>query len=478
MEGSNQRSRANSNVKASISTEKKLSRKPLVASEVKPISHKSLNRIASFNRVKLGKVNVGQLATFLLEIAALEIVRRISKAKCPFIWSSLQTLQILCYPPFKWIEKWTPFRALIKGMQKLSRPLLVISVATAISEQLYSKESISNNDSDSSTDTRQVESNAEPSTTDSRVDETPQSVSANWLFRLYTELENQGISLPERLNEEELHRFYTAANGDFPCFISAVKKTIRWRETYYILCGPELEQWSNVVFWHGSDVNNRPCLIVRLGLASSALPTTDRPRIAQAIVSQVEYGVLHLVNSEHPQITVLVDCEGLSPLKIPMQVLRSCTVLLQDNFPDRLACLFVIRLPPVLRVVAQTYITIVKDATRKKMKIAGGLYKDFLYEYLQTLPDYLGGTCTCTTCNKISTQNTNLEHTRIGNNNNRILPSPPSPSFEIEDTDTDLDVPNYDKFLRTVVIGILIFWAFVALMAGIHDPESRPVLPS
>lgn len=75
-------------------------------------------------------------------------------------------------------------------------------------------------------------------------------------------------------------------------------------------------------------------------------------------VSQVEYGVLHLVDADNPQITVLVDCEGLSPLKIPMQMLKSCSSLLQDHFPNCLGCLFVIRLPAIVRVVAQTFIQV------------------------------------------------------------------------------------------------------------------------
>lgn len=77
-----------------------------------------------------------------------------------------------------------------------------------------------------------------------------------------------------------------------------------------------------------------------------------------APVSQVEHGVLHLVDEDNPQITVLVDCDGLSPLKIPMQMMRSCSSLLHDNFPNRLGHLVVIRLPPVVRVIAQTFIQV------------------------------------------------------------------------------------------------------------------------
>lgn len=41
--------------------------------------------------------------------------------------------------------------------------------------------------------------------------------------------------------------------------------------------------WSNLVFWHGFDIEDRPCLIVRLGLACISMPSSDRPRFAQAI---------------------------------------------------------------------------------------------------------------------------------------------------------------------------------------------------
>ena len=86
-----------------------------------------------------------------------------------------------------------------------------------------------------------------------------------------------------RLNEDELLRFFTAANGDFPFFLSSIKKTIRWRETYNILQGDELEIWSNMVYWHGVDMEHQPCLIIRLGLACSSLSSHERPRFIQVI---------------------------------------------------------------------------------------------------------------------------------------------------------------------------------------------------
>ena len=91
------------------------------------------------------------------------------------------------------------------------------------------------------------------------------------------------ILLSNRLNEDELQRFYTAANGDFTLLLSSIKKTIRWRENYKILSSSELDMWSHMVFWHGFDLKHRPCLIVRLGLACMSLSSEDRPRFTQAI---------------------------------------------------------------------------------------------------------------------------------------------------------------------------------------------------
>lgn len=75
-------------------------------------------------------------------------------------------------------------------------------------------------------------------------------------------------------------------------------------------------------------------------------------------MSQLDHGILDLVNIEDPRITVLMDCEGLSPLRFPMNMMRSCSTLVQDHFPNRLVTLFLLRLPPVVRVVAQTFIQV------------------------------------------------------------------------------------------------------------------------
>ncbi|KAJ6715896.1 SEC14 CYTOSOLIC FACTOR FAMILY PROTEIN / PHOSPHOGLYCERIDE TRANSFER FAMILY PROTEIN [Salix koriyanagi] len=403
---------------------------------------------------------VGQVAIFLLKVAALETVRRVSRSKCPHVWNGLQALQLLCYPPFKWIKRWAPFKGLVKGVQMFSRPLLVLSVATAIADQSNHSGENSNGTNDSHADSETCsESLSAHSSFEARISGgVSQSLaSENWLIQLLTELENQGIALPERIDEDELCRFYTAANGDFSCLLLSIKKTVRWRETYRILSQQELEMWSNMVFWHGLDVQNRPCLIVRLGLACINLSSHDRPRFAQAIISQVEYGVLHLVDEDSPQITVLVDCDGISPSKIPMQMMRSCALLLQDNFPNSLGLLLAIRLPAAVQVIAQTFIQVLKPVTRKKLRIEGNMNNRVLSRYLKTLPSYFGGNCTCEICSDIHIRqqpgSTNeIDMARSYFSDDEDLPSPRLAS------QADVHVnDNWNHLLRTLVIGILMF---------------------
>ncbi|KAL5816876.1 hypothetical protein ACOSQ3_025254 [Xanthoceras sorbifolium] len=461
---------------------KKISNINLVASSPKAKTFpQSTNRhIALLSHSKIGGGAAAHIAIFLLKVAALETVRRVSQAKCPFIWRGLQALQVLCYPPLKLIQRWAPFKGLIRGMQMLSRPLLIISIAEALSDQSESSDGASDviNNTPPYSEIHSELSSMDFSS-DSRTSDEASSrlASENWLIQLHNDLENQGISLPERINEDELRRFYTAADGDLSCLLASIKKTIRWRETYRILSEEELEMWSNMVFWHGFDMQHRPCLIIRLGQACLNLPSHDRPRFAQAVISQVEHGILHLVDAENPQITVLVDCEGISPLRIPMQIMRSCSSLLQDNFPNRLGCLLVIRLPPVVRVITQTFTQILKPGTRKKVKIIGVMSRKVLADYLKTLPSYLGGNCTCTKCPKISIHDMQQPHANERNKTRRYADVGAdedllSPCLSHHD-DIDMDA-NCDQLFRTAVIGILMVWALIALIAGMIDPESRP----
>ncbi|THG11416.1 hypothetical protein TEA_017121 [Camellia sinensis var. sinensis] len=111
-------SRKNSEL-TSVINNNKVSKSCLVASSPKSFSQKATQHVVSFNPIRMGRGTAGDAALFLLKVAALETVRRFSRAKCPFLWHGIQVLQVLCYPPLKWIQRWAPFKGLVNNMQSL-----------------------------------------------------------------------------------------------------------------------------------------------------------------------------------------------------------------------------------------------------------------------------------------------------------------------------------------------------------------------
>ncbi|KAK8941145.1 hypothetical protein KSP39_PZI010510 [Platanthera zijinensis] len=431
---------------------------------------KTLKHMVSLKSLRLSRDHSGELLSFVIKVAALEAVRRFSKKRCPILWKFVQAFQVLSYPPLKWIQRWGPLRLIIRGAQNVSKPLLLLSIATAFS-----------NDSDICRATGDTVDEAQPlpeSVCRSPTSESLQSqessediVPDNWLRQLFAVLEKQGISLPERFNEDELRRFYMVANGDLACLVSSLKKTIRWRESYHILSSTELEVWSHLVFWHGFDVMLQPYLVIRLGLACSTLAPHDRPRFAQAIVSQVDHGISNLTDDKDSQITVLMDCDGLSPFRFPMNMMRSCSTLVQDHFPNRLGTLYILRLPPVVRILTQTFIQVLRPVTRQKLRFLGENDQKFLTKVLRTVPAFLGGDCKCSRCGILSSGNTPRIIKEISNG---------EPSGNVADDvfdTTDCSPTQHpftgscDRLLRSAILSILVLLVLITFFYGMHDPD-------
>ncbi|KAG9159134.1 hypothetical protein Leryth_024255 [Lithospermum erythrorhizon] len=401
---------------------RKLPTSCLVASVSKDVAHRTVRCITSMKKGIQSTGVPGDVIVFLATTAALEILRRFSKNNCPFIWRGLQLLQALCYPPFKWLNKWPIFKDLQTNVQKLSRPMLFLSIATVFSDEFSCDPEASDNFNHSQA---QPESQSDTSSNSQNPDTRYNSdingthASDKWLVDLTTELNKEGIIVPERLGKDELRRFYDAVNADFSRLLSSVRRTIRWRQTYTIFSPEELQAWSRLIYWHGCDVNLRHCLIIRLGLACSNLRSDEMHLLVKAIVSQIEHGIVNLNESDHPQISVLMDCDGLSPFGFPVHMMRSCAMLLQDHYPNRLGCLAIIRLPQIARVVTQTLFQVLKPATRKKLKTIGRNYEEFLSNFLPSAPSFLGGCCRCSKCS--DSEDLQVADDEISENPNRDL---------------------------------------------------------
>lgn len=228
----------------------------------------------------------------------------------------------------------------------------------------------------------------------------------------------------------------------------------------------ELQGWSEIVYWHGSDVKGHPCLIVRVAPALSQVISEERSHLPEVVASQIEYAILHLVPAEDSLVTVLMDCEGLAPFRFPLHMMRSCAVLLQDYYPNRLAALFVVRLPPIARMIAMTLFQVLRPGTRQKLRILGENYQRVVLEFVQTLPSFLGGDCSCPKCSKPMNEENNVAQSSTEVEADNALA--PLTTVHVEE---DFESIKCRTAWKTIIMTILIVLLSVMFSVWIHDLE-------
>ncbi|CAM6093373.1 unnamed protein product [Calypogeia fissa] len=444
--------------------------------------NQSMAPILSLKRVRITKASTGQFFVFLLRVAALEAVRRVSiRIRCPQIWWGLQGISLLQAPPFNWFLRWAPLRHFVEGRQSFSKPLIILSLATAVSSAIDEYQQ----GSDSNVLDRVLAPPQDPQVerTSTQVSETTSTHTMNDLMQA---LERADVEVPERLAGQELENFFVASNGSVKKFVSRVRKSATWRQTYYFLTSEELKQWAHLVAWHDRDAKQRPTLVIRLGAAYATLSPDERPRFCQAVVSQVEYGILNLLNDVDPRITVIMDCKGTSAIGFPVHMMKTCAVLVQDNFPTRLASLFAVNLPPVVKIVANAVIQVVGQTTREKLNLLGDVYLTVLSEHFggtDKVPASLGGACHCPECME-ARRSGEVIH-RVSHDNSIFSYGRRRQELElVEDESADgqpgyvedvvSDYQSYNNMLRIAIIGFLMLWVLIALVAGVHETELHP----
>lgn len=481
LEGMPQEIKGSFSGKRSLSMMKSL-RNAMVKTAVQPI--------VSIKSIRVNRESSGKLLAFAIKVAALEIIRRHTHTRCPPIWTCIQSLPLLQVPPFSWLQCWGPFNYLLSGSQAFSKPILFLSLANTITDKVDELRTVEepansmvetcNNDENPGADySEEVGPLAIVPANIAREQGTSQTSEyvSDGVTLLKRELEKSCVLLPDRIGDDELERFLLAANNNVKQCAALVKKNVRWRETFYFFPPYELEKWSSLVFWHGYDTRMRPSLVVRVGSAYSILKANERPSFAQAILSQVEYGVTHLLNEEDPRITVVIDCEGTSVIGFPVNMLKSCCARVQENYPTRLAALFVVNLPPVVRVITQTIIQVLKPATKRKIFVEGDQFNALieLYGSPDTMPVFLGGRCACSDCNKMAlTSNTSLRLQLMG----------AEEGLEDDDDTDESDIDDvlgnegehstyhlFNSVVRALIVVVLMLWVVVSLLAAFLDPE-------
>lgn len=108
------------------------------------------------------------------------------------------------------------------------------------------------------------------------------------------------------------------------------------------------------------------------------------------------------------------------------------------------------------------------------------MYQKVLSEFLQTLPSYLGGQCRCSRC--ASFDMSKMHNTGVNDHPETVITEIINNPLDLTSVHSgeQTEIPtnyNCDQVLRKVVISILLFWVLVAFIAGVYDPESRPILP-
>ncbi|KAJ7518444.1 hypothetical protein O6H91_21G069200 [Diphasiastrum complanatum] len=419
--------------------------------------------------VRPTKDSAASILVFLLKVAALEVLRRGTKIKCPQLWWGLQGLPLLQAPGLSWLQKWAPLRFMINGTQVFSKPILFLSLATTISNALEEQK-------DATLLARIFSSDSQDVNTLRDLGETSQHLNNTQL--LCHELEKEDVHLPTRLNNDELGRFLVATNGNIETSIEKVKKTIKWRDTYYFLSASELKHWLHLVFWHGYDAKLRPTLILRLGKAYSTLLAHQRPQFVQAIVSQVEFGILNLLHPNDPRITVIMDCKGVSVNGFAMHLTKSCCILFKEHYPTRLAALVAVNFPDTLGDIASAILKILEPATRQKICLAGEDYTQVLEEFVGGLGHIslcLAGQCRCTICDEALIPN---------NEQHRSVDSRASITWNSEDLEREEGMYPVDHstsfesctaVIRFIIIGFLILWVVVALVFGLRDLQIEAI---
>ena len=113
---------------------------------------------------------------------------------------------------------------------------------------------------------------------------------------------------------------------------------------------------------------------------------------------------------------------------------------------------------------------VLKPTTKRKIHIEGENYSNALAEHYgghTSLPKFLGGNCSCSKCAHLQLISGENQHSFNSNNGTDV------DACREEDL-VSRDLISYNKFnvmLRAIIIGFLMLWVVVSLLAGFFDPD-------
>lgn len=134
------------------------------------------------------------------------------------------------------------------------------------------------------------------------------------------------------------------------------------------------------------------------------------------------------------------------------------------------------------------FLQVLKPATRQKVRIIGRNHLEFLSNHLDLIPPFLGGNCSCSKCSdRSNAEGKSDEATRTEltpddvNKSDEVTQTEPAPN-QVKDSPefNHHNVSNTNSYkeelIKTIIIGILMVWIFIAVIVATDYPERWPLL--
>jgi hypothetical protein len=113
-----------------------------------------------------------------------------------------------------------------------------------------------------------------------------------------------------------------------------------------------------------------------------------------------------------------------------------------------------------------------KPSTKQKLRLEGDSYKKTLAEFLQIVPDFLGGKCSCSQCEK-PRDSSAIQAGEGSKSQPRQINVEDRSCFT--DFDYEAEIPSSyscEHAIRAAIIGLLMVCIFIAFLAGMNEPSA------
>jgi hypothetical protein len=226
------------------------------------------------------------------------------------------------------------------------------------------------------------------SSLDTRAAELAQYATAE-LQQLRQRVQQRGVQLPWKRFQEGYIEFarYAGTHGLFraqtpearqhalDAAVEAIANTSQWLQQYHFMSPEEMKRWSHLVRWEGTDKAGHPVMLIRIGQAlKECRGRAAADQVANAIISQTEYAVQHMLGNEAPQperMVVVMDCRGAKAYQVTrlVRMMKSVALTLNHHYPARLHQLFFVEPPAVLRWPLQASLPLLHPQTGSKLRL-------------------------------------------------------------------------------------------------------------